>query len=103
MRLTRLTTLPAIALLAAMAFTNMPPPAQAEGPPSVRAERQAHPRLVRAIEEMKATLRDLERAPDDFGGNKAAAMEDLRRGIHSLKRALYFRLRMDDAAIDRLD
>jgi hypothetical protein len=42
----------------------------------------------------------LEAAPDDFGGNKAAAIADTRKAIHSLKRALYYRLKMDDAAID---
>ena len=49
---------------------------------------------------MKEALRLLEAAPDDFGGNKAAAVADTHRAIHSLKRALYYRLKMDDAAID---
>jgi hypothetical protein len=40
-------------------------------------------------------------APDDFGGNKAAAIRDTEQAIHSLKKALYFRLKMDDAALDR--
>jgi hypothetical protein len=68
---------------------------------SVQSERAAHPRIVAAIREMKEALRELEAAPDDFGGNKAAAIADTHRAIHSLKRALYFRLKMDDAAIDR--
>jgi hypothetical protein len=40
-------------------------------------------------------------APHDFGGHKAEAMRDLEASIRSLKRALYYRLKMDDAAIDR--
>lgn len=68
---------------------------------SVQSERAAHPRIVAAIREMQTALRELEAAPDDFGGNKAAAIADTRKAIHSLKRALYFRLKMDDAAIDR--
>jgi hypothetical protein len=68
---------------------------------SIQSERAAHPRIVEAINHMNAGLRELEAAPDDFGGNKAAAINDTRRAIHSLKKALYFRLKMDDAAIDR--
>ena len=44
----------------------------------------------------------MEAAPDDFGGNKAAAIRDTRAAIHSLKKALYFRLHMDDEALDRV-
>ena len=50
---------------------------------------------------MNEALREMEAAPDDFGGNKAVAIADAHRAIHSLKKALYFRLKMDDAAIDR--
>jgi hypothetical protein len=70
---------------------------------SVQSERAAHPRIVAAIHNMKEALRELEAAPDDFGGNKAAAIADTRRAIHSLKKALYFRLKMDDEAIDRAE
>ena len=69
--------------------------------PTREQERAAHPRIADAIHNMEVALRELEAAPDGFGGNKAAAMRDTRAAIHSLKRALYFRLRMDDAAIDR--
>jgi hypothetical protein len=51
---------------------------------------------------MKEALHEMEAAPDDFGGNKAQAIHDCRVAIHSLRRALYFRLHMDDAAIDRM-
>jgi hypothetical protein len=68
---------------------------------SAQSERAAHPRIVAAIREMKEALREIEPAPDDFGGNKSAAIADTRKAIHSLKRALYFRLKMDDAAIDQ--
>jgi len=68
---------------------------------TVQSERAAHPRIVEAINNMQNALREMEAAPDDFGGNKAAAMQDTRRAIHSLKKALYYRLKMDDAAIDR--
>jgi hypothetical protein len=67
---------------------------------TVQSERAAHPRIVEAIAKMRESLRLLEAAPDDFGGNKAAAIADTKRAIHSLKKALYFRLKMDDAAIE---
>jgi hypothetical protein len=68
---------------------------------TVQSERAAHPRIVEAINKMRESLALMEAAPDDFGGNKAAAIADTKRAIHSLKRALYFRLHMDDAAIDQ--
>jgi len=77
----------------------MTAPAFAE-PMSVHGEWVAHPNLVNAVHAMRHAINDLERAPDDFGGNKARAISDLKMGIHSLKRAIFFRLHMDDAAID---
>ena len=68
---------------------------------SIQSERAAHPRIVEAIGRMKEALREMEAAPDDFGGNKAAAIADTKKAIHSLKKALYFRLKMDDEAIDK--
>jgi hypothetical protein len=78
----------------------MQPMLAAAGPLSIESERAAHPRLVEAIRLLQDGLRELEAAPDDFGGNKAVAIADTRRAVHSLKRALYYRLKMDDAAID---
>jgi len=74
----------------------------ASAAPTVQSEEAAHPRIVDAIHHMREALREMEAAPDDFGGNKAQAIHDTRVAIHSLRRALYFRLHMDDAAIDRL-
>jgi hypothetical protein len=68
---------------------------------TVQSERAAHPRMVEAINRMKEALREMEAAPDDFGGNKAVAIADTKRAIHSLKKALYFRLKMDDESIER--
>jgi len=68
---------------------------------TIQSERSAHPRIVESINHMTEALRLMEAAPDDFGGNKSAAIADTRKAIHSLKRALYYRLKLDDAAIDR--
>jgi hypothetical protein len=69
---------------------------------SIQSEEAAHPRLVKAIHEMQGALADLNAAPSNFGGNKAQALLDLRAAIHSTKKALYFRLNMDDGALDRI-
>jgi hypothetical protein len=42
----------------------------------------------------------LQAAPDNFGGLKEQAMSETRAAIHSLRRALFYRLNLDDAAID---
>ena len=52
------------------------------------------------VHDTEGALRELQAAPDDFGGNKAAAIADTKRAIHSMRKALFFRLRMDDAALD---
>ena len=76
---------------------------RAEGAePTIRSERAAHPRIVRAIKILQDAQADLEAAPHDFGGAKGKAMADIQASIHSLKKALYYRLKMDDAAIDRV-
>jgi hypothetical protein len=74
--------------------------AQADPVLTIQSEKAAHPRIVEAIHHMQDALRLLEAAPEDFGGNKAQAMRDAHAAIHSLKKALYFRLKMDDAAIE---
>ena len=68
---------------------------------NIQTERATHPRIVEAIDHLVAALKLMQAAPDDFGGNKAAAMTDTQTAIHSLKKALYYRLKLDDAAIDR--
>ena len=91
----------ATGLLVGMGLSAQPMMASAAPELTVQSERAAHPRIVEAINHMKEALREMEAAPDDFGGNKAGAITDTKRAIHSLKKALYFRLKMDDEAIDR--
>jgi len=91
----------ATGLLLGIGLAAQPMVASAAPELTVQSERAAHPRIVEAINHMNEALREMEAAPDDFGGNKGVAIVDTKRAIHSLKRALYFRLRMDDAAIDR--
>jgi hypothetical protein len=92
----------AAAVLVALAIGGPPTVAVAAPQLTIQSEEAAHPRLVKAIHEMKEALHELEAAPDDFGGNKAAAIRDTRAAIHSVRKALYFRLHMDDEAIDKV-
>ncbi len=85
----------------ALGVGSFTPVAHADPQLTIQSERQAHPRIVSAIHEMQEALKELREAPHDFGGNKAAAMKDTQQAIHSLKKALYYRLKMDDAAIDK--
>ena len=69
----------------------------------MESQRAAHPIIVEVIHNMSVALKGLETAPDVVGGNKAVAIAYTRWAIHSLKRALYFHLNMDEAAIDRAE
>ena len=72
----------------ALALTGVVSPASAQEI-NPRAEWQAHPNLVRAVRSCEEALADLQRAPDDFGGNKAQAVADLRarRSIRCARRS----------------
>ena len=61
----------------------------------MRVEEARHPNITRAMHDIEMSLKFLEEAPDDFGGNKGRAITDLRQGWVSLRKALYFRLYQD--------
>jgi len=87
----------AFVILAAACVT--PPPAQAQI--TYQTERAAHPNMARAIDEMNAAYRDMEAAPAEFGGRKAQALQALRTAIIAARRALYYRMNLDDNALWR--
>lgn len=75
-----------ILLAGAVALAAMP--AQAE---TCGQERQAHPRIARAINELRDAVRYMEAAPHDFGGHKAAAIASSNQAIRDLQEALKYR------------
>jgi hypothetical protein len=93
----------AAGLLTGFGIAALPMVASAAPDVTMAQERAAHPRLVEAIHNLRDVIKELEAAPDDFGGNKAAAIAAARRTIHSIKKALYWRLKMDDAALERAE
>jgi len=58
-------------------------------------EAKRHPRIEKAIDQMRDALDYMQAAPDDFGGHKAAAMNDTRAAIKSLQAALGYRYEVD--------
>ena len=97
-----LNTMISTAVLSSLALGAVPLVASAAPELTIQSERAAHPRLDKAVYDMQDALKELRAAPDDFGGNKGNAIRDTQAAIHSLKKALYYRLKMDDAAIDKV-
>jgi hypothetical protein len=62
---------------------------------TMRSEAAAHPRIVRAIENLEDAVAYLEAAPDNFGGHKAAAIQASRAAIGELRASLAFRAQQD--------
>lgn len=82
-----------VLLSCAVLAVSLPLVAQAE---SYHQEREAHPRLSRAIHALQDAITELKEAPDDFGGHKAAAVADSEKALASLREALKYR-EMKDA------
>lgn len=59
-------------------------------------EAKKHPRIEKAIDQMKDAIDYMNKAPDDFGGHKAAAIADTKAAIKSLKAALGYRYEQDN-------
>lgn len=74
-----------------------PPPAPAPDTPNKPAPKgepkegtEKHPRLQRAIEELRAVKQHLEKAPHDFGGHRAEAVKAVTEAIRQLELAVKF-------------
>ena len=61
----------------------------------MRAEENSHPNIARAMHDIEKSMQALRDAPDDFGGHKGQAQNDLKAAYISLRKALYFRLYQD--------
>ena len=58
-------------------------------------EKGQHPRIARAIHELEEAIKYMEAAPHDFGGHKAAAIQDSRKAVEQLRLALAYRAGAD--------
>jgi hypothetical protein len=61
----------------------------------MQGEERKHPNIAKALHDIDKSLDALHNAPDDFGGHKGQAEQDLRAARESLAKALYFRLYKD--------
>jgi hypothetical protein len=61
----------------------------------MRQEENAHPNIAKAMHDIEKSMQALHNAPDDFGGHKGQAENDLKAAYISLRKALYFRLYQD--------
>ena len=61
-----------------------------------RTEAQEHPRIRKAIHELEDAIDYMEKAPHDFGGYKAEAIENSKKAVASLKMALQYRANKDN-------
>jgi hypothetical protein len=63
---------------------------------NVKSEASEHPRIVSAIKELEGAIDYLEKAPSDFGGYKAQAIDDSKKAVVSLRHALQYRAKVDN-------
>jgi hypothetical protein len=64
---------------------------------NVKTEAVEHPKIASAIKELESAIDYLEKAPSDFGGNKAQAIADSKKAVVSLRKALEYRAKDDNA------
>ena len=72
----------------------VPLAARAETP---KQEKAAHPNIAHAIDALETAIRDLKKAPDDFGGHKADAIRASEEAVRQLRAALDYRASVDTA------
>jgi hypothetical protein len=70
--------------------------AQALSQETMGSEKLHHPRIAHAIQAVEGAIQYMEAAPHDFGGHKAAAIQDSRRALEQLRLALQYREKSDN-------
>jgi len=61
-----------------------------------REEWREHPRIVRAVQELEGAIKEMEAAPHDFGGHKAAALAASREAVKQLRAAINYRVEAEE-------
>jgi hypothetical protein len=64
----------------------------------MKIEEDKNPLIAHAITEMQAVCDQLGKASNGYGGNKDQALLDTRAAVISLRKALYFRITVDEHA-----
>ncbi|HET9037512.1 MAG TPA: hypothetical protein VFN45_14980 [Myxococcaceae bacterium] len=60
-----------------------------------RQEKAAHPNIAHAIDALEQAIRDMQKAPHDFGGHKADAIRASEEAVRQLRAALDYRAAVD--------
>jgi hypothetical protein len=60
-------------------------------------EKASHPNIARAIDALEQAIRDMQKAPHDFGGHKADAIRASEEAVRQLRAALQYRAAVDTA------
>jgi hypothetical protein len=87
------TTLLALGLTAAVAGGAWMTPtvtAQSRQKPAAGARREGHPVLLNSIRQIEGIKDRLQKAPSDFGGHRAAAIEALNHAVNELNQAIQY-------------
>lgn len=63
---------------------------------TMKGEKAHHPRIAKAIQALEGAIQYMEAAPHDFGGHKAAAIQDSRKAVEQLRKALEYREKADN-------
>jgi len=61
----------------------------------MKVEEARHPNVTKSMHDLENATQYLRQAPDDFGGHKAQALNDLKQAWISLRKALYYRILKD--------
>ena len=62
---------------------------------TTQQEKAAHPNIAKAVDALEAAIRDMEKAPHDFGGHKADAINASQEALRQLRAALQYRAAVD--------
>jgi len=81
-------------LFVAVALTTSALPATALAE-NAKQEKAQHPHISKAIQELHEAIKELEQAPHDFGGHRAAAVDASKNAIQQLQQALQYRAAQD--------
>jgi hypothetical protein len=82
--------------LVALCFASTMMAAQALSQETMGTEKGHHPRIAHAIQALEGAIQYMQAAPHDFGGHKAAAIQESEQALAQLRLALQYRAKGDN-------
>jgi hypothetical protein len=62
----------------------------------MKIEEANNPQVTKAIHDIEDAMNKLNQTPDNYGGNKGQAINDLKQAWASLRKALYYKIYQDE-------